>query len=316
MNVIRSQIDWANIARHKPHARRGPERPGLQLARRSTRTSSDGAAWADASPNGHASSTTSGARRSGRGKYKAQRAVRAGAEARPTFRQFVTRAREALQRHVRPGRIARRHQAAAADHALGDLERAEQRARPREAEQVEGARAASRPARRPTSRCSTRPTARSTAQDQPGKSKAVVIGGAVGGRTGIDHVKFYSAPEAPRRKMDAISMHPYSLRAGPGARPTAQPGKGYLQPFYRLGNFHRFITFVKGWRGAKFPIWVTELGWQVKRRTSGSAVSLKQQGAVPAGRPSRGSRSSRRCRAWLVHAPRRADDLAGWQSGS
>ena len=44
--------------------------------------------------------------------------------------------------------------------------------------------------------------------------------------------------------MDAISIHPYSLV--PSLGPTdGQPGKGYLHPFYRLGNFQRFTSLVK-----------------------------------------------------------------------
>jgi hypothetical protein len=114
------------------------------------------------------------------------------------------------------------------------------------------------------------------AQDQPGKPKAQVIGGAVGGRTGIDHVAFYNALKKGRAKLDAISVHPYSLL--PTLGPTdGAPGKGFLYPFYRLGNFSRFASFVKGWKGSKFPIWVTELAWQVKSKSNPGGVSTKQQ---------------------------------------
>jgi Glycosyl hydrolase catalytic core len=99
-------------------------------------------------------------------------------------------------------------------------------------------------------------------QDQAGKPRAVVIGGAVGGRTGVDHVTFYKQLKSLKAPMDAISVHPYSIVPAWGPSDGA-PGKGYLQPFYRLGNFNRFISFVKGWKGSKFPIWVTEIGWQV-----------------------------------------------------
>lgn len=100
------------------------------------------------------------------------------------------------------------------------------------------------------------------AQDQAGKPRAVVIGGAVGGRTGVNHVTFYKQLKSLRAPMDAISVHPYSIVPSWGPSDGA-PGKGYLQPFYRLGNFNRFVAFVKSWKGSKFPIWVTEIGWQV-----------------------------------------------------
>jgi hypothetical protein len=100
-------------------------------------------------------------------------------------------------------------------------------------------------------------------QDQLGKPKAQVIGGAVGGRTGIDHVTFYKALKSGHAKMDAISVHPYSINPKWGPA-DGSPGKGFLQPFYRLGNFTRFTSFVTSWKGSKFPIWVTEIGWQVR----------------------------------------------------
>lgn len=115
------------------------------------------------------------------------------------------------------------------------------------------------------------------AQDRvAGGPRAVVIGGAVGGRTGVDHVTFYKQLKSLRAPMDAISVHPYSLvpRWGPA---DGAPGKGYLQPFYRLGNFNRFISFVKGWKGSKFPIWVTEIGWQVNPPDKRLGVSSRTQ---------------------------------------
>jgi len=113
--------------------------------------------------------------------------------------------------------------------------------------------------------------------DPPGGPKAVVIGGAVGGRTGINHVAFYSSLKKLHAKMDAISLHPYSIVAKWGPTDGA-PGRGYLQPYYRLGNLNRFIGFVRGWRGSKFPIFITEIGWQVGPRNTLTEVTAKNQG--------------------------------------
>ncbi len=115
------------------------------------------------------------------------------------------------------------------------------------------------------------------AGDPSGGPKAIVIGGAVGGRTGINHVAFYSSLKKLHAKMDAISLHPYSLVAKWGTTDGA-PGRGYLQPYYRLGNFNRFIGFVKGWRGSKFPVYITEVGWQVGPRNTLTEVTAKNQG--------------------------------------
>ena len=44
------------------------------------------------------------------------------------------------------------------------------------------------------------------------------------------------------------------------------------------GNFKRFVGFVKGWRGSKFPIYITEMGWQVGKRNTLTEVTAKNQG--------------------------------------
>ena len=151
-------------------------------------------------------------------------------------------------------------------------------------------------------------------QDQPGKSKAQVIGGSVGGRTGIDHTTFYTAVLRAKGKMDAISIHPYSLL--PGLGPTdGQPGKGFLYPFYRLGNFQRFTALVKHYRGGKFPIWVTELGVagqeQVQRR--------RRHRQAPGPRTSRQAvtrlRKFPQVQGMVWYMLRDEQNPAGWQSG-
>jgi hypothetical protein len=150
-------------------------------------------------------------------------------------------------------------------------------------------------------------------QDQSGKPKAVVIGGAVGGRTGIDHTTFYTAILRAKAKMDAISIHPYSLL--PGLGPTdGQPGKGFLYPFYRLGNFQRFTALVKHYRGGKFPIWVTELAWQVKSKTNVGGVTAKQQSLYFQQAVTR-LRKFPQVQGMVWYMLRDETSAAGWQSG-
>jgi hypothetical protein len=150
--------------------------------------------------------------------------------------------------------------------------------------------------------------------DPKSGSKAVVIGGAVGGRTGINHVKFYSDLKKRRAKMDAISLHPYSLvpKWGPS---DGAPGKGYLQPYYRLGNFDRFVKFVRGWKGKKFPIYATELGWQVNPPDKRLGVSLKQQGAFLRQAAARLKQFPQVAgMTWYLLRDERT--ISGWQSGT
>lgn len=150
-------------------------------------------------------------------------------------------------------------------------------------------------------------------EDPTGEPKAVVIGGAVGGRTGIDHVTFYNALKRGKAKMDAISVHPYSLLPTLGPSDGA-PGKGYLYPFYRLGNFDRFISFVKGWKGSTFPIYVTEIGWQVKSGKNLLGVSTKLQARYFKQAVSK-LRKFPQVQGMVWYMLRDEPNPAGWQSG-
>ncbi len=150
-------------------------------------------------------------------------------------------------------------------------------------------------------------------QDQPGKPRAQVIGGAVGGRTGIDHTTFYTAVLRAHAKMDAISIHPYSLL--PGLGPTdGVAGKGFLYPFYRLGNFERFTALVKKYRSSTFPIWVTELAWQVKSAKNVGGVTTKQQALFFKQAVTR-LRKFRQVQGMVWYMLRDEPNAAGWQSG-
>lgn len=151
------------------------------------------------------------------------------------------------------------------------------------------------------------------AQDKPGQTKSQVIAGAVGGRTGINHVAFYSALKKGHAKMDAISVHPYSLVPKWGPTDGA-PGRGYLQPFYRLGNFNRFIGLVRGWRGAKFPIWVTEIGWQVNPPEKRLGVTSRQQSNFFKSTVAK-LRKYPQVQGMTWYMLRDERSLAGWQSG-
>lgn len=151
------------------------------------------------------------------------------------------------------------------------------------------------------------------AQDQLGKPKAVVIGGAVGGRTGIDHVTFYNALKKLKAPMDAISVHPYSIVPSWGTTDGA-PGRGYLQPYYRLGNFNRFLSFVRGWKGSKFPIWVTEIGWQVNPPEKRLGVSSRKQALFFKQTVSK-LRKIPQVQGMTWYMLRDEVSLAGWQSG-
>ena len=80
MNVIRSQINWANIASKKPHAPEDPNDTAYNW-RALDKLVKESARWQTAMPNsGRSPSTTSGARRGGRGCTPRPCVVRAGPE--------------------------------------------------------------------------------------------------------------------------------------------------------------------------------------------------------------------------------------------
>ena len=307
LNVIRSQIGWHNDRGPQAEAPRGPERPGLQLeAARQERQGRRGLGR-EGRRHGHL-------QRLGHGEVgphvQGQGRLRAGAE-HDLLPAVHARAREALQRHVRPGRLAGGHEPLPRithweiwnepNNALG-------LAKPNSKKKA-GVPAGAKAYRTLLS------TAYNAihAQDQTGKPRAVVIGGAVGGRTGVDHVTFYRQLKSLKAPMDAISVHPYSIVPAWGPSDGA-PGKGYLQPFYRLGNFNRFISFVKGWKGSSFPIWVTEIGWQVsppERRLgvpSGKQTLFYKQTVAKLKKYSQ-------VQGMTWYLLRDESDLAGWQSG-
>ena len=101
----------------------------------------------------------------------------------------------------------------------------------------------------------------------------------------------------------------------PGLGPTdGQPGKGFLYPFYRLGNFQRFTSLVKHYRGAKFPIWVTELAWQVKSKTNVGGVTPEQQALYFKQAVAR-LRKFPQVQGMVWYMLRDEQNPAGWQSG-
>ncbi len=64
-------------------------------------------------------------------------------------------------------------------------------------------------------------------------------------------------------KFDVLSIHPYNGIPNLGIRDG--DGVGTVWPNIAIGNFDRFLGEVNRlWRGKRFPIWITEFGWQTK----------------------------------------------------
>jgi hypothetical protein len=94
----------------------------------------------------------------------------------------------------------------------------------------------------------------------------VVIGGALYRQRspkGIGPIAFMEVMRARGAKFDVLSIHPYNGIPNLGIRDG--DGVGTVWPNIAIGNFDRFMGEVNRlWPGKRFPIWITEFGWQTK----------------------------------------------------
>jgi Glycosyl hydrolase catalytic core len=151
------------------------------------------------------------------------------------------------------------------------------------------------------------------AEDPETGPKAHVIGGAVGGFTGVDHATFFRQMRLFGAKLDGISLHPYARfpKWGPA---DGGPGKGYLQPYYRIGNIDRFVNFVRSWKGRSLPIWLTEVGWQVNPPDRRIGVPSSEQAKFFAQMVRKLDRIPQ-VRGVVWYLVRDEKTVTGWQSG-
>ena len=108
-----------------------------------------------------------------------------------------------------------------------------------------------------------------------------VVGGALYRQRspkGVGPIAFMQAMKALGARFDVLSIHPYNGIPRLGIH-DGEPGKGTVWPNIAIGNFDRFQAEVNRlWRGQRFPIWITEFGWQTKTgRLDQYAVSEQQQ---------------------------------------
>ncbi len=96
--------------------------------------------------------------------------------------------------------------------------------------------------------------------------KSQVLGGALYRQLsakGIGPIGFMGVMKARGAKFDVLSIHPYNGIPNLGIRDG--DGVGTRWPNIAIGNFDRFLSEVNRlWRGKRFPVWITEYGWQTK----------------------------------------------------
>ena len=107
-----------------------------------------------------------------------------------------------------------------------------------------------------------------------------MIGGALyrqASPKGVGPVAFMQAMKARGAKFDVLSIHPYNGIPRLGIHDG--DGVGTVWPNIAIGNFDRFQAEVNRlWRNQRFPIWITEFGWQTKTgRQDQYAITEAQQ---------------------------------------
>jgi hypothetical protein len=109
-----------------------------------------------------------------------------------------------------------------------------------------------------------------------------VIGGALyrqRSTKGVGPVAFMQEMRRRNARFDVLSIHPYNGVPRLGIRDGA--GVGTVWPNIAIGNFHRFQNEVNRlWRGQRFPIWITEYGWQTKTGKRDQYAVTEQQQAT------------------------------------
>jgi len=108
-----------------------------------------------------------------------------------------------------------------------------------------------------------------------------VIGGALYRQRspkGVGPVAFMQAMKARGARFDVLSIHPYNGIPRLGIH-DGEPGRGTVWPNIAIGNFGLFQAEVNRlWRNQRFPIWITEFGWQTKTgRQDQYAITEQQQ---------------------------------------
>jgi hypothetical protein len=103
-------------------------------------------------------------------------------------------------------------------------------------------------------------------EDDYGLDETVVGGALYRQRSpkGIGPIAFMEVMRQRGARFDVLSIHPYNGIPRLGIH-DGEPGRGTVWPNIAIGNFDRFQDEVNRlWRNQRFPIWITEFGWQTK----------------------------------------------------
>lgn len=111
-------------------------------------------------------------------------------------------------------------------------------------------------------------------------SKHTFVAGALykqGGPESVTPINFLRGMKAAHATFDVLSMHPYNNTPRLGLKDGVNQSKTNPS-FIGVGNFQTFITLSNQIFGKKYPIWVTEFGWNTPSPGKSQYVaSFKQQ---------------------------------------
>jgi Glycosyl hydrolase catalytic core len=111
-------------------------------------------------------------------------------------------------------------------------------------------------------------------------SKHTFVAGALykqGGPGGISPINFLRGMKAAHATFNVLSIHPYNNTPRLGLNDGLDQSKTNPN-FIGVGNFQTFITLSNQIFGKKYPIWVTEFGWNTPSPGKNQYVaSFKQQ---------------------------------------
>jgi hypothetical protein len=110
--------------------------------------------------------------------------------------------------------------------------------------------------------------------------KPTFVAGALykqGGGRSVTPINFLRGMAAAKAKFDVLSIHPYNNTPRLGLKDGRDQSKTNPR-FIGIGNFQTFITLSNQIFGKKYPIWVTEFGWQTPSSGKNQYVAtVKQQ---------------------------------------
>lgn len=109
-----------------------------------------------------------------------------------------------------------------------------------------------------------------------------IVAGALyktGGRNSVNPIAFLRGMKAAGARFSVLSVHPYNKVAAKGVRDGASQSR--TSPAYiAIGNLDAFVALANQIFGRKYPVWITEFGWNTPApRQRQTTVSFAQQAA-------------------------------------